>query len=90
MRKLVVPGRRVIVPFGRGNRRCEAMVLSVSKYEGTMQLKPIDSLMDEEPILTEKQLKLALWMRDRFSARYMMPCTPCSHRECGTGMAGRR
>ncbi len=66
MRKLVVPGRRVIVPFGRGNRRCEAMVLSVSKYEGTMQLKPIDSLMDEEPILTEKQLKLALWMRDRF------------------------
>jgi primosomal protein N' (replication factor Y) len=40
------PGQRVMVPFGRGNRRCEGVVLSVE--EGSAQgLKAIEQVLDE-------------------------------------------
>ncbi len=63
---IVAPGVRVIVPFGRGNRRCEAIVLSVYKYDGDSVLKTVESVIEPEPILSDAQIKLALWMRDRF------------------------
>ena len=61
------PGMRVIVPFSRGNRRSEGVVLDLcenSDFED--RLKPIESVLDSEPVLTPAQLKLALWMHDRF------------------------
>ncbi len=61
-----LPGMRVSVPFSRGNRRCEGIVLAVrsdSKYEA---LKPILATLDESPVLTEEQIHLALFMRERF------------------------
>ena len=45
------PGMRVYVPFSRGNRKCEGVVLAVgegSKYES---LKPVLALLDQEPVL---------------------------------------
>ncbi len=61
------PGVRVVVPFGKGNRRSEGVVLSVSDgEEGGRTLKCLDEVLDPEPVLDEKQLKLALWMRERF------------------------
>ena len=62
----VRPGIRVYVPFSRGNRRVEGVVLAVSdgsKYEA---LKPVLSVLDEEPVLTPEQIRLALFMRERF------------------------
>lgn len=62
----VKPGVRVYVPFSRGNRRTEGVVLALadgSKYEA---LKPILAVLDEEPVLTHDQLQLALFMRERF------------------------
>lgn len=61
-----LPGTRVIVPFSRGNRRTEGIILAVSQTESTKPLKSIDSVLDEHPILTSEQINLALWMRDRF------------------------
>ncbi|MCI9468036.1 MAG: primosomal protein N' [Oscillospiraceae bacterium] len=62
----VKPGVRVIVPFSRGNRKCEGIVLSLAETSEYDKLKPIAAVLDDGPILTPVQLKLALWMRGRF------------------------
>lgn len=59
------PGMRVLVPFGGGNRPCDGVVLAVQHQQESEGLKRILSLLDEEPVLSEKLLKLALWMRER-------------------------
>lgn len=60
------PGCRVLVPFSRGNRRSEGVILALREHSDYETLKPILALLDEEPVLTSEQLKLALFMRDRF------------------------
>ena len=62
----VTPGVRVTVPFSRGNRKAEGVVLSVSAHSDYAAPKAVLSVLDEVPVLTEAQLKLALWMRERF------------------------
>ena len=59
------PGMRVLVPFGSGNRPCDGMVLAVERTQAWDGLKSVLSLLDEEPVLGEKLLKLALWIRER-------------------------
>lgn len=59
------PGQRVQLPFGRGNQRTEGVVLSVE--EGSEEkLKTIERCLDEEPILTPAQLRLAGFLRERY------------------------
>ena len=58
-------GMRVYVPFSRSNRRTEGIILSISQGD-TEKLKTIESILDESPILTADQIKLALFMRERF------------------------
>lgn len=60
------PGMRVLVPFSRGNRQTEGVVLALadgSRYEA---LKPVLAVLDSEPVLTREQIQLALFMRERF------------------------
>lgn len=59
-------GMRVYVPFSRGNRRAEGIVLSIADSCDYASPKSIISVLDEEPVLTEAQLELAFWMRERF------------------------
>lgn len=59
-------GMRVFVPFGKGNRRSEGIVLGMSTHSEYDTLKPIIALPDNEPVLSEEQVKLALFMRERF------------------------
>lgn len=61
-----VPGVRVTVPFSRGNRRSEGVILSVSDHSDYDKLKSIETLLDKTPVLTAEQLQLAMWMRERF------------------------
>lgn len=63
------PGQRVIVPFGRGNRRVEGVVLSVENGE-TGELKAIESCLDVAPILNEHMLRLAAFLRARYFCTY--------------------
>ncbi len=58
------PGQRVSVPFGRGNRVSEGMVLSVEEGERE-GLKQILAVLDPEPVMTEGQLRLAAFVRER-------------------------
>ena len=63
--RFVRPGCRVIVPFGRGNRPTEGIVLACKSSE-PKELKQILKVTDAEPILSSEQLRLAVWMHDRF------------------------
>lgn len=73
------PGQRVVVPFGRGNRRSEALILSLTADSDRPELKCVDSVLDDMPVLSSDLIKLALWMSDRFfctvydAVRAMLP-----------------
>ena len=62
----VQPGMRVAVPFGRGNRVSDGIVLAVGSREDGEKLKSILALLDEEPLLDEDAIRLALWMREQY------------------------
>lgn len=72
------PGMRVQVPFGRGNKRTEGVVLSVETAD-EQTLKSVDCCLDEEPVLTQQMLRLAAFMRERYfctlfdALRVMLP-----------------
>ena len=65
----VRPGVRVVVPFG-GSRPREGVVLALGG-ETDKRLKTVLDVLDDEPLLTERQLQLALWMRERFFCTVM-------------------
>ena len=61
----LVPGQRVQLPFGRGNVRCEGVVLAVGEGDEA-KLKAVEKCLDETPLLTETQLRLAAFLRERY------------------------
>ena len=61
-----VPGVRVIVPFGRGNRTSEGIILARGEGEKVQGLKPLGSVLDSTPVLDSDGIALALWMRQRY------------------------
>ena len=74
------PGMRAAVPFGKGNRVSDGIVLSVARTEGAAgRLKPILAQLDEAPMLRPEDIQLALWMREQDfctvydAARAMLP-----------------
>ena len=74
----VQPGQRVMLPFGRANKRTEGIVLTVEEGSGE-KLKAIESCLDAMPMLTESQLRLAAFLRERYfctffdAIRVMLP-----------------
>ena len=74
----LLPGMRVQVPFGRGNKLCDGIVLSVETGEEA-GLKAVCCALDDAPVLTPTQLKLASFLRERYfctffdAARAMLP-----------------
>ena len=65
----LVPGMRVMVPFGRSNRRTNGVVLAVEDGDGA-SLKPVDCRLDEEPVLSDTMLRLAAFVRQRYFCTY--------------------
>ena len=61
-----VPGVRVTVPFGRGNRDAEGIILARGSGEKVPGLKPLKAVLDREPVLDRAGIELALWMRQRY------------------------
>ena len=59
------PGCRVSVPFGSGNRLREGMILVIEPGEDA-SLKTVTELLDPEPILSERMLRLAAFVRERY------------------------
>ena len=61
-----VPGMRALVPFGAGNRKSEGVILAIVNDSGYENLKSIYSLLDDSPVLSDENLRLAIWISERF------------------------
>lgn len=76
----IAPGRRVLVPFGKGNKLTEGFVLSVSASDGGSippRLKHIAHLYSGDIALSKADIELGLWMRSRYF---------CTFFECAAAM----
>ena len=61
----VRPGQRVMLPFGRANKHTEGIVLTVEQGNDP-KLKNVERYLDDAPLLTECQLRLAAFLRERY------------------------
>lgn len=61
-----VPGVRVMVPFGRGNKESEGLILAHVQEPKLPGSKAIRQILDSEPVLDKAGIDLALWMRGRY------------------------
>ena len=62
-------GCRVLVPFGRGNKRRIGVVMKLSQGE-KKGLKSLVSLVDETPVVSEELLGLAFYLREQTFCTY--------------------
>lgn len=82
-------GCRVLVPFGRGNKCRQGIVMSVSETGGDEKLKKISQVIDEAPVLNDEMLKLVEWLKERTfctlfeAAKAVLPSGMC-HRTITT------
>ncbi len=57
-------GHRVLVPLGR--RKCVGIFIEEEKQKPSYTLKAIDTILDEKPIFSERQLELFKWASDYY------------------------
>ena len=63
----VEPGKRLRVPFGRGNRAIIAWCVEVAgKTESTRPLKEVRGVVDSAPLLDKPLLELTKWLADYY------------------------
>ena len=71
----ICAGKRVLVPFGTSSKKRVGIIFSVNKVEKTEKiLKKIDSILDDEPLLTYEMLKTANFVRERCFCTYFEAC----------------
>lgn len=63
-------GVRVVVPFGRGNKKRIGLVISITDELPSAKTKPIYSAVDERPVLNRELLRLCVWIRDNTFCTY--------------------
>jgi len=66
----VVAGMRVRVPFGKGNKPIFGVVMEVVQNPPSdinlNKIKSIDSVLDGFPVLTQDNIALAVWMKEKY------------------------
>ena len=62
-------GQRVMVPFGRGNTKRQGIIIRVGESD-PKGLKSIYSLIDSNPILSEKMLEVCEFLKERTFCTY--------------------
>jgi len=68
-------GIRVLVPFGKGNKKVEGFVIGLCNTTSidSNKLKEIYSIVDQVPFFDEHLLELAKWMKEYYGCR-MIDC----------------
>ncbi|MEM9185229.1 MAG: primosomal protein N' [Planctomycetota bacterium] len=65
--KLIEPGRRLRVPFGRGSRAAVGYCVAVGvKPVAGRKLKAVAGVVDPQSLLSPAMLRLTRWMADRY------------------------
>lgn len=60
-------GKRVIVPFGRGDKKKLGIIVGKPKeYNLNYELKYISEILDKDPIVSDDLIDLAFFMRDNY------------------------
>ena len=59
-------GCRVLVPFGRGNKTYQGIVLSIDETDHLENIKSLTAVLDKVPLLNEEIISLAIWMKNRY------------------------
>ncbi|MGN0587854.1 MAG: DEAD/DEAH box helicase family protein, partial [Oscillospiraceae bacterium] len=78
MTERVFAGCRVLVPFGKGNKKRIGVVLNIVPWEELSDtdkekahlFKPIRSVIDKEPLLNAEMLDMLLWIRETTLCTY--------------------
>ena len=66
LRTEIAAGKRVFVPFGRGDRRRMGIVTQLCETETGEKLKAVLSVLDAEPVLSEELIETARFMKERY------------------------
>ena len=61
----VKAGCRVLVPFGKGNRKRQGFVFKVSPQTDKKDLKQIAAVLDKAPLLDCEMLRLSVFLKER-------------------------
>ncbi|MBC8447187.1 MAG: hypothetical protein H8D78_05510, partial [Chloroflexi bacterium] len=72
LRGVLRPGHLAWVGFGQ--RRLQGIVVGLSETAPVAETRPLERLVLDEPVLTDRQLALARWM----SAHYLAPLLDCT------------
>jgi primosomal protein N' (replication factor Y) len=78
----VLAGSLVVVPFG--SRRLYGVVARLSDRSPVAETRPVESLVDPQPVLTPEQIALAGWMGEE----YLAPLHECLELLLPPGMVG--
>ncbi|MGH2619375.1 MAG: DEAD/DEAH box helicase, partial [Anaerolineales bacterium] len=71
LKRKVRPGHLVTAPFGP--RRVQGVVVSLPRVPAVPDTRPIEDLLDPEPVLTPAQLRLARWL----ATQHRTPLVDC-------------
>ncbi len=66
----VVPGKRVVVPFGRGNKKRIGLVFGLSDEIPEKKVKYIFGIVDEKPVISGELLRLCEWLSENTFCTY--------------------
>ena len=64
-------GKRLLVPFGRGNKKRQALVMELLNVDiPNPKLKEASAVLDDYPLLTDEMIKLVHSMKERYFCTY--------------------
>ena len=63
---MVKVGQRVEVLFGISNRKCEGFIMTLKEKSAIKRLKSISKIIDEEPLIRDRELQIARFIADRY------------------------
>lgn len=66
LQDVIMVGMRVLIPFGRGNKKRQGIVMSLTEDSFEQNLKSIASLVDNEPVLNNELISLAVFMKEHY------------------------
>ena len=66
LRDAIAVGKRVLAPFGKGDRQTIGFCVGLTRAEPERKVKAILQVLDDDALLTEPLLKLTRWMADYY------------------------
>lgn len=66
LKSLLTVGKRVLVPFGQGNKSTIGFCVGLTDQAPSRSAKSIEQILDLEPLVTPTLMKLTRWMADYY------------------------